>query len=604
VKTKPDEQRQASSFDGVGAAILTSRFQSVVESMSNTMLRTARSGIINTAHDFSCCILTNKHELLAMANSLPIHVLTGPDVMTRSVFEFHDVVRPGDAFLHNSPYSGNSHAADHSIIIPVFDEDGKHRFTAFMKAHMADCGNALPTTYMAAARDVYEEGALIFPAVKIQENYKYRDDILRMCALRIRAPEQWRGDMLALVGSARIGERLVKELGGEVGWDALEEYSSQWFDYCEQLMIDAIRELPSGRVAVDTAHDPFPGVPDGVPIHVEVTVDADAATIEVDLRDNIDCLPCGLNTSESTARNAALTGIFNSLPRIVPNNSGSFRRLKVHLRENCAVGFPRHPASCSVATTALANRVGNGVQRALAELADGVGMGEIGLIMAPTMASISGRDPRHGGRPFANQVFFGHSGGAARHDCDGWMNIGDLGAGAMILLDSIEVSEANYPLRVIERRIAVDSEGAGRQRGAPGAFVEFEPVGCDLDVMYASDGTFNPARGARGGGSGAPATQFRRERSGELTLLPVFDKVEIPEGTTIVSTACGGGGYGRATERDPESVRFDVLEGMISRERAFEVYGVVLNPDGAVDMEATRQRRLEIGEDERAGSGG
>ena len=42
--------------------------------MTNTLLRTARSGVLNTARDFSCCILTADDELLAVAESLPIHV--------------------------------------------------------------------------------------------------------------------------------------------------------------------------------------------------------------------------------------------------------------------------------------------------------------------------------------------------------------------------------------------------------------------------------------------------------------------------------------------------------------------------------------------------
>lgn len=587
------KERPRASFDSLAVAVLTSRFQGVVENMSSTMLRTARSGVINTAHDFSCCILTAQHEHLAMANSLPIHVMTGPDIMARYTFEMHPEPRRGDAYFHNSPYHGNSHAADHCILIPVLDDEGRHRFTIFTKAHQADCGNALPTTYMAAARDVYEEGALIFPAVKIQEDYGFIQDIVRMCELRIRAPHQWRGDLLALVGSARIGERLVLQLGAEIGWDALDEYTAQWFDYSEQAMIEAISALPPGERVVTTAHDPFPNVPDGVPITVKVSVDPVEARIEVDLRDNLDCLPCGLNTTESTARNGALIGIFNSLDRVVPNNSGSFRRLTVHLRENCAVGIPRHPASCSVATTALANRVGNAVQRAIAEFKDGVGMGEIGLIMSPTMSVISGVDPRNDDQPFVNQVFFGHPGGAGGHGFDGWLNIGDLGAGAMLLLDSVEVAEANYPIRVNERRIAADSEGPGRDRGAPGTFVEFGPVGCTIDALYASDGSVFPARGARGGDPGLVATQFKRELSGELTPLPLFERITLEPGTTILSRSCAGGGYGSPLERDPERVRRDVLEGWVTRERARDAYGVVFDEDDGVDAAATEALRTD-----------
>ena len=78
--------------------------------------------------------------------------------------------------------------------VPVIDDDGVHRFTAFAKAHQADIGNARPSSYYGTARDVYEEGALIFPAVQVQRGYRDIDDIIRMCTTRIRVPEQWYGD--------------------------------------------------------------------------------------------------------------------------------------------------------------------------------------------------------------------------------------------------------------------------------------------------------------------------------------------------------------------------------------------------------------------------
>ena len=155
-------------------------------------------------------------------------------------------------------------------------------------------------------------------------------------------------------------------------------------------MAAAIRKLPSARFTAKTAHDPFPGVPDGIPINVTVEINGDDARIEVDLRDNVDCQPCGLNLSEATARTAAMIGIFNSIDHTVPANAGAFRRITVHLRENCAVGIPRHPASCSLGTSGLADRVANAVQRGLAELQDGIGLAEIGLTIPPCCAVISG----------------------------------------------------------------------------------------------------------------------------------------------------------------------------------------------------------------------
>ena len=94
--------------------------------------------------------------------------------------------------------------------------------------------------------------------MQVQRGYRDIDDIIRMCRLRIRVPEQWYGDYLALVGAARIGERELLALGREIGWDALGDLARQWFDYAEARMAAAIRRLPSGRVTRVSLHDPFP----------------------------------------------------------------------------------------------------------------------------------------------------------------------------------------------------------------------------------------------------------------------------------------------------------------------------------------------------------
>ena len=450
------------AFDGARLAIVANRLESIARKMSNTLLRTGRSGVLNRGKDFSCCIVTAGGDLLTTAESLPIHVLSGPDLMAASMCAFHPVLRAGDAFLHNSPYHGCSHAADQTILVPVIDDGGVHRFTLVAKAHQADIGNSVPTTYMGDARDVYHEGALIFPCVAVQRDYEDIADILRMCEVRIRVPEQWRGDYLAALGAARIGERGMLALGAELGWDVLEDFATAWFDYSESRMVSAIAALPSGTVSVTSTHDPFPGTPpEGVTIRSTIRVDAAAGRIEVDLTDNPDCLPCGLNLSEACARTSALVGVFNSIDHSVPKNAGVFRRVTVKLRENCIVGIPRHPTSTSAATTNIADRVANSTQRAFAELADGAGMAEVGAVIPPSAGVLSGRDPRTG-RDYVNQVFLGMTGGAAGPHGDAWLTIGHVGNAGLSCLDGIELDEFYHPILVRRRELIPDTEGAGR----------------------------------------------------------------------------------------------------------------------------------------------
>jgi N-methylhydantoinase B len=585
-KSEPD--------NSVRLAILANRLESIARRMAHTLHRTGRSGLINTARDLSCCILTASHELLTEAESLPSHVLVGPDIMSRWLVQWHPQLRRGDAFLHNSPYHGNSHAADHTVIVPVIDTAGIHRFTVFAKAHQADIGNSQPTSYFSAARDVYEEGALIFPGVQVQQDYRDKDDIIRMCKARIRVPEQWWGDYQALIGAARIGERLLLTLAEEVGWDVLEQHSSDWFDYSERQMEAALRQLPSAEATCTSTHDAFPGTPpDGVTISVRVMIDAEAARVAVDLSDNPDTLPNGMNVSEANACSAVMIGVFSALGQPVPRNAGSYRRITIALRQNCCIGLPGHPASCSLSTTNLASRIGNATQRCFANIAAGFGLAESGTIVPASMAVISGRDRRYGNRSFINSLFLMHTGGPGAPNEDAWLttvHIGDLG---LCYLDSVEIDELRYPIQVVRRGIEIDTEGAGTFCGAPAGVCEYGPTDVPIEAWFASDGSINAPLGVRGGCPGGRSAQFKRQVDGTIVTVPPCGGVVLQPGETLISHCCGGGGYGDPLDRNPERVRQDVDDGRVSLARARAVYGVIFDSVGTVDTDATAAFRLQ-----------
>ena len=67
--------------------------------------------------------------------------------------------------------------------------------------------------------------------------------------------------------------------------------------------------------------------------------------------------------------------------------------------------------------------------------------------------------------------------------------------------------------------------------------------------------------------------------------------MHIQAGERMASIHGGGGGYGPPTEREPERVGKDVIEGYVTRERAENVYGVILDDDLNLDMEKTAAKR-------------
>ncbi|MEM7467986.1 MAG: hydantoinase B/oxoprolinase family protein [Pseudomonadota bacterium] len=584
-------------FDPILMAVLGNRLNAIVREMSNTLLRTARSAVLAVVRDFSCSMVTADNQMLCPGEGLPVHIF-GSSLQTAAMCELHQHLKPGDAYLHNDPYLGNTHPADHMIMVPVI-VDGDHLFTACAKAHQADCGNSIPSTYHAYAKDVYEEGSLIFPCVKVQSDYQDVDDIIRMCKRRIRVPEQWYGDYLATIGAARIGERRMIELVERYGKDTIRDFIKAWFNYSETRMAEAIKKLPNGKLSNTGYYDPFPPtLPDGLAIRVDVAVDAEEGRIEVDLTHNEDNKDFGLNQSVACATSNAMAGVFNCLDHDIPHNAGSFSRVNVKLRKGCITGEPQFPHSCSMATTNIADRIVNITQAAFAEIGDGYGLAEGALGMGAGAGVISGMDWRRDG-PYINQEWVVANGGPGTPTTDGWLNYGLPVVGGLMYRGSVEVDESKYPMIFKSIRVAAGGGGAGRFRGSPGAEVIYGPRKDPMTIVVSCDGQVNPPRGVRGGQEGPAAATYKVNESGQEEKLPGVVECVLNPGEWVRGVDAGGGGYGDPLERDPARVLKDVLEKWETADRAHDVYGVVFEGDVAdeslcVDSAATEKRRLEL----------
>lgn len=587
------------TLDPVLISVMANRLDGIVREMTNTLLRSARSAVISSARDFSCCLVTGDDKLLAPAEGLPVHIF-GCHIQTANMRKYHgDDIRRGDAYLDNDPYGGNTHPADHTFMVPVFYED-EHLFTAVSKCHMADIGNSIPSTYYVMAQDVYHEGALVFPGVRIQRDFKNVEDIMRMCRARIRVPDQWYGDYLAGLGSARIAERRLEAFCEKYGKETVKTFMREWFDYSERRMIENIRRLPKAQLVNKGHSDPLEGVlPDGLELTVKIEIDPDDAKIRVDLSDNPPSVDVGLNTSLGSATSAVVGAIFNALDKDLPRNEGAFRRLEFTYAEDSVVGAPKFPHSCSVSTTNVAERLVNITQSAFAQLGDGMGLSEGGAGLGAGMAVISGNDARRGGQAFVNRLMLSTNGGPASAEADGWVNYAIPVIAGLMYRDSVEVDELKHPIRVESLGLVTDSAGAGRRRGAPAQQIEYGPTDGPMMAVISCDGQHAAPRGVAGGLAGTSGETWMIEDAAQPARLPNVAQVRLAPGQRVRGRDSSGGGYGDPLDREPERVLLDVLEGWETRQKANEVYGVIFtgeieNETLAVDTVATVARRAEL----------
>ena len=233
-----------------------------------------------------------------------------------------------------------------------------------------------------------------------------------------------------------------------------------------------------------------------------------------------------------------MIGIFNSIPESVPTSAGSFRRIRVHIREGSVAGGGKHPTSMSVATTNLADRVTNPVQVAFSKIHDGLGLGECGPIMGASLAVISGRDPRNGNEPFVNQIFLLDTGGAGAAAADAWLTICHAGNSGMCFIDSVELDEPHF---LVSRAAAGPGHGGPADgRGAGGVLRVRARGRRGLDVVYNVDGVRTAPRHPRRTAK-APIRNYLRGGDGELKELPGIAAIQLRPGETVVSYCAGGG---------------------------------------------------------------
>lgn len=572
--------------------VLSKKFKAVAQDMTQSLLKSARSGVISIARDFSSCITLADGRQFVIDEGVPVQ-LANVQLVPQETMDRFDDIKPGDCFLTNSPYAGNTHHADYTLHVPVFYDD-ELLFWSVSRAHQADIGANEPSTYLPAVEDVYQE-AMHFPSIRVQEAYEDKDDIVRMCKLNIRVGDkQWYGDYRAQVASVRTGEEKLQELCEDYGAGTVKKFTEAWLDYGERMMKQEISELPKEEVSKTTTHDPIPGAPEGVPVNVRMTTHPDEGRIHVDVTDNMENIPSGFNLCEATTLAGVYSGIFNNLSADIPHNAGSIRCVDITMEDGKIIGKPEFPAATAVSTTHVYDVLVNTMQSAFGDLGEpyGVAQGHAGF--PPGYAVISGTDFRRDDEPYVNQIFHIAGGGPGVHGHDGWETYVIPAGAGVCRRDSIEIDEQKYPMLVDRNELVADSEGAGKWRGAHGAVSVYGPREDPMTVAYIGSTVENPPEGILDGEDGDPAGAEKIMPDGEVQDLPNIEFEDVQPGEKIVGYIAGGGGYGSPVERDPEKVRQDVKDGLVSKEKAENVYGVVFenrNGDIVVDEAATEQQR-------------
>ena len=214
-----DASIETGSLEPFEMTVLSKKFKEAISVMTQSLMNSARSGVINSARDFTSAFTLYDGRQFMYDKGLPVHAANVHLIPEYTLDAFEDISE-GDCFLTNSTYAGNTHHADYTLHVPVFYE-GEPLFWVLNRAHQADVGAPQPTTYVADAKDIYEEGPH-FSALRVQDAYEENEDIVRNLKLNIRAGDwQWYGDYRAQIAAVRKGEEMIQEICSEYGVDLI-----------------------------------------------------------------------------------------------------------------------------------------------------------------------------------------------------------------------------------------------------------------------------------------------------------------------------------------------------------------------------------------------
>jgi N-methylhydantoinase B len=544
------------AVDPITRSVVQHRLSSIVAEMGEAMLRTSYSQILNSSRDFSLAICDVAARLIAQADHIPVHVGALPWA-TRAVEERFKEVAPGDVILMNDPYHGGSHLPDLTIFVPVFAGE-RRLFWTVVRAHQSDIGGATHGAYNPNATEIWQEGLRI-PPIKLYEKRRLRDDILDMLALNVRNPDDFRGDLAAMIGAAHLGERRMQKLFGELGADVVEAAIEAVLDAAEVQARAVVATWKDGVFHGEAFLDDDGRGNNDIRIAAKVT--KRGSEIEVDLSESDPQATSFVNSSHANMHAAVVMAFAYLIDPDTPKNSGALRPLKVIARQGTIVwADPGKPVT--LCTSHPSNEIVEAIVKALASSCPDRVMAGWGRRFR---IAVQGEHPRTG-RGFIWHMFHARPGGGASANGDGWSSIGEWHSVGGLKFGSVEVAEARFPLHFRRHEFLPDSGGDGQFRGG---------LGVALDLVFetekpalgntAGEGTRHGSCGMLGGEDSAPH-RYRLLSAGreprELRTKEVG--IEIGPGDCLEVRSAGGGGWGAPSRRSQGARDRDRLQGLVT----------------------------------------
>jgi N-methylhydantoinase B/oxoprolinase/acetone carboxylase alpha subunit len=591
-------------IDPITLEVLRGGLVSLCNEMGIAMMKSAYSPIFSEGLDYSYALFDGTAEMIAQAAFDPCHLGAMPYSVRASVKGIGlENLKPGDLILHNDPYNGGSHISDFTAVLPIFYK-GEIVAMPAARGHQIDSGAMVPGGFAGDATDIIQEGLRI-PPVKVAVEGIDASDVWKLILANVRVPNAVQGDLRAMFGALKIGEKRITQLVEKYGPSTWKNCLDEIKNVSEKIMRDEIDKIRDGSYECEDYIDDSGRTSNPAKIHVRLDVKGDE--LFADYSGSSAQVPGPINASFAVTAGNTVIGVLHSI-EIAGDyvlNEGTFRPIHVTAPKGTIVN-PEYPAPLQGGNTELSNRIADTVIGALAQATSPIRI-KASCHGTDYGMTVGGTHPE-GNEPYI--IYMWSLGG------QGASVAGD-GNTAMVPFATnnkgpvVEIDETRYPILYEEFSLLQDSAGPGKYRGGVGSRLVWKLRAKECQLSCLSERHKISPCGVFGGLPPLPGkcghfsdtlmrigakTSFAHatELFGKLSPSK-WSNVTLREGESVEIVLSGGGGWGFPYEREPQAVVSDVISGYVSVEVAKDIYGVVLDDKKmTVDLESTGKLREKM----------
>jgi N-methylhydantoinase B len=594
-------------MDPITFSIIRHRLFRVIEEAVITLKHVSGSAITNEGHDLMVSLYQADGSLLMGGVGFLHHLTSAAEACKAIIRRFGGQIAEGDMFLLNDPYTAALHTSDIYVVSPIHHA-GKLVAWSACFVHVSDIGAMNPGGFAPDAQDIFTEG-FSSPGIKLIDRGELRQDLWDTLLNMVRSPEMVALDLRSMIACNNVARERMLALLEKYGAKTVNESCRALIEQSEALLRERLRELPNGHWQSRQYFEVK-----GEIYKILLTMTKQDDTLTFDFTGSSLQSKYSVNCSKWASLGGLFAPLFPLLCYDIVWNEGAIRPIKMIAPEGTIVNCKR-PAPVSVATVGAIQSVNNAACSTIGKmLAASEKFAEEATAVwhANHFAIFMFGNNQRGQLAIGilTETFAGA--GGARTFADG-VDIGGEIPNPISRMANVETIEGQFPIRYLFRRRLIDSGGPGKFRGGAGgemAIVAHDaPDGGIHYVLSGKGPRFPQSDGLCGGYPGAvndyvwvhaPKDGNKPDRfADKLGAIPGEDEAiswgvfPLMGDDALYVRWNGGGGIGDPLDRSAEKVTADIAAGLISKEAASEVYGVIENA-GVADRSATEAKRTEL----------